>query len=217
MTVRNQTAEIFLYDAIDPFWGIGAKEFAADLRALGDVEKIDLRINSPGGDVFDGMAMYNLLRDHAADVTTRVDGLAASAASVVAMAGDTVSMAENAMMMIHNPFTLAVGDAEEFRRTADTLDAVKAQIVGTYQTRVDLSADEIGELMDAETWMDATEAVEKGFASESTESMAVAASFDLSRFQNVPKNWGQQPATDPDALPWRRMALKRKLEIAKRI
>jgi len=216
MSVRDNVAEILLYDAIDPFWGIGAKQFAEDIKDLGDVDEITVRINSPGGDVFDGLAIFNTLQSHRANVTTSVDGLAASIASIIALAGDAVWMAENAMFMIHNPFTVAIGDAAELRKTADTLEKVKDTLVSTYAGKTGLESVEISDFMNDETWFDAHEAVEQGFADEVTGQVAVAASFDLSRFHNAPTNWNMR-AKEPDTVPWNRYALERKLEIAKRL
>ncbi|HBB9192092.1 TPA: Clp protease ClpP, partial [Escherichia coli] len=113
-------ADIFIYEEIGGF-GVTAKQFAEDLKALGDVSHINLRIHSPGGDVFEGIAIYNLLRNHPADITVYIDGVAASMASVVAMAGDRVVMPENAMMMIHKPWGISGGNAGDMRDYADLL------------------------------------------------------------------------------------------------
>lgn len=213
--VRGSHAEMFIYEEIDPFWGIGAKQFADDLKSLGDVETINVRINSPGGDVFDGLAIYNQLKRHSAKVEVDVDGIAASISSIIALSGDTVRMASNAMLMIHDPWTVAVGNADELRKTVDTLDKIKDTLVGTYAGRSNLDAEFIAEMMGEETWLDAAEAVEAGFADEVTGQQAMAAKFDLSRFRNAPKVLNE-PAEDEDAVPYRRMALQRKLEIMKR-
>lgn len=121
-------AEISIYEEIGGF-GITAKKFAEDLKALGDVSHIDLRIHSPGGDVFEGIAIYNLLRNHPAEITVYIDGVAASMASVVAMAGDRVVMPENAMMMIHKPWGISGGNAGDMRDYADLLDKVETVLV----------------------------------------------------------------------------------------
>ncbi|MBG4580889.1 Clp protease ClpP, partial [Pseudomonas aeruginosa] len=110
-------AEVLLYDEIG-VWGITALQFARDLKAMGDLTKINLHIHSPGGDVFEGTAIYNLLRNHPASVDVYIDGLAASMASVIAMAGDTIYMPENAMMMVHKPWGIQGGDADDMRRYA---------------------------------------------------------------------------------------------------
>ncbi|MCK5219101.1 Clp protease ClpP, partial [bacterium] len=121
----EKKVEILIYDQIGEDWfgdGVQAKKFAEELRDLGDIETIELRINSPGGSVWDGNAIYNTLRGHKATVNVTIDGLAASIASVIAMSGDTITMPENALMMIHNPATIAFGEAEEMRKAANMLD-----------------------------------------------------------------------------------------------
>lgn len=171
--------EILIYDAIGAdFFGDGvtATAIAAELKeSEGDIL---VRINSPGGDVFDGAAIYNLLRGYkngAVDIV--VDGLAASAASVIAMAGRSVTMAHNSLMMIHNPWTFALGDSSEMVKTAERLDKVKDTIIATYQSRSSLDKDVISQLMDEETWLDADGAIANGLAdSKDGEAMQIAAS-----------------------------------------
>ena len=133
-----------------------------------DAEEITVRINSPGGDVFDGFAIYNLLAQHPAKIHVKVDGWAASAASVIAMAGDTREVAANALMMIHNPWTLSVGDSAGMRKTADLLDQIKDSIITTYKAHSSLDEAEIAALMDAETWFDAQGAMDAGLATAIT-------------------------------------------------
>lgn len=182
----KRVASIDIYESIDPYYGASAKRFRRDLAGLGDLDEIELHLNSPGGAVFEGFAIYNTLLDHESRVIVRVDGMAASIASVIAMAGDEVHMASNAFLMIHNPWSVAVGDSEDMRRQADLLDSISRQLVAAYQRHSDLEADEIQALMDAETWMDAEEALEKGFATVVDPAMEIAASFDLSAFDRVP-------------------------------
>jgi ATP-dependent Clp protease, protease subunit len=158
--------EILIYSDIGPeeWGGVSAKAVKAQLDTMNDAAEITVRINSPGGDVFDGFAIYNLLAQHPAKINVKVDGWAASAASVIAMAGDTVEMAANALMMIHNPWTLAIGDSANMRKTADLLDQIKGSIVTTYKAKTDMADDDIATLMDAETWFDAQGAVDAGLA-----------------------------------------------------
>jgi ATP-dependent Clp protease, protease subunit len=153
-------AEISIYDSIGGY-EINAKQFADDLKAL-DVQTIHLRINSPGGSVIDGNAIFNALQRHSAKVITHIDGLAASMASVIAMAGDEIRMADNALLMIHNPWTFSMGDADDLRADADLLDKMRDIIVGAYG-RSQYNAEELKDLMDAETWMTAQEALDAGF------------------------------------------------------
>ncbi len=125
---------------------------------------ITVWINSPGGDVFAAAQIYNMLMDYSGNVTVKIDGLAASAASVIAMAGTTVLMSPVAMMMIHNPATIAIGDAGEMRKAIDMLSEVKESIMNAYEIKTNLSRARISHLMDAESWFNATKAVELGFA-----------------------------------------------------
>lgn len=195
-------AELLLYGEISDvtWWGdeVTPKQFKADLDALGNVREIRVYINSIGGDVFAGQAIYSMLKRHQSRVSVYVDGLAASIASVVAMAGDVVYMPRNAMMMLHNPWSLAVGNAAVFRKMADDLDKIRESMVAAYQDKSGLDRDQIIELMDAETWLTAEEAVKFGFVDEIEEAKQVAASLaggrlvingqvcDLRRFRNPP-------------------------------
>lgn len=175
-------AEILLYDEIGG-WGISARRFASDLKALGDLDQIDLHIHSPGGDVFEGTAIYNLLKSHPAKVVVYIDGLAASMASVIAMAGDTVYMPENAMMMVHKPWGIQGGDADDMRRYAELLDKVETTLVMAYVSKTGKGEDEIQTLLKDETWMTGREAVEAGFADQLTEPLAAAAQLTSKRMQ----------------------------------
>ncbi|MGB9845919.1 MAG: head maturation protease, ClpP-related, partial [Desulfotomaculales bacterium] len=195
--------ELLLYGIISDYswWGdeVTPKQFKADLDAMGDVDEIRVFINSDGGDIFAGQAIYSMLKRHKAKVTVYIDGLAASMASVVAMAGDVVRMPKNAMMMIHNPWTIAVGNADDFRKLADDMDKIRESLIVAYQDKSGLEREKIIEMMDAETWMTAEEAVELGFADEIEKAKKLAASvsdgrllingleFDLRRFKNPPK------------------------------
>lgn len=195
--------ELLLYGDISSstWWGdeVTPKQFKKDLDALGDVSTINVFINSDGGDVFAGQTIYSQLKRHKATINVYVDGLAASIASVIAMAGDTVYMPKNAMLMVHNPWTIAMGNAEEFRKLADDMDKIRESIITVYADKSGMENEKIIELMDAETWMTAEEALEYGFADEIEEEKQVAASLngdflllngqkmDLSRFKNAPK------------------------------
>jgi ATP-dependent Clp protease protease subunit len=201
----NKEAEILLYDDIgdDFFGGISAKAFADELRSLGALTAIDLRINSMGGSVFDGVAMHTLLVDNAAKVRVHIDGMAASIASMVAMAGDEITIAENAFMMIHKPWVTVIGDADEHRAMADRLDKVEGAIAKSYMRHTDKPMDEILEAMAVETWFDADEAVAFGLAANVAAASAIAAQGDFSKFHyrhvpeacrtpETPKRDGQQ-------------------------
>lgn len=194
----NSEIEILLYEMIgQDFWtgeGTTAKSFAEDLKAAGDgIRKIHLRVNSPGGSVFDGLAIYNTLLGHGAKVTATVDGLAASIASVIIMAASEISMGDNAMMMIHNPSCMIAGDSNEMRKMAETMDKVKTSMIGAYRRHSKQSAEKIGALMDAETWMTAEETVDNGFAELVTtpegDEADLAANFGqvFAKFRKVPQ------------------------------
>ena len=127
---------------------------------------ITVWINSPGGDCVAAAQIYNMLREYEGKVTVKIDGIAASAASVIAMAGDTVLMSPVSMMMIHNPMTIAFGDSGEMQRAIDMLSSVKDSIINAYELKTGLSRTKLAHLMDAETWMDAGKAVELGFADD---------------------------------------------------
>jgi ATP-dependent Clp endopeptidase proteolytic subunit ClpP len=189
MRAQGSTAEIFLYQEIgdgggffgDP--GIRAEFFAQDLRALGKVSQINCRINSPGGNVFEGMSIYNLLAAHPAQVVCHIDGLAASIASVIAMAGDVINIADNGMMMVHNAWGVAVGTADEIRETANLLDQLSGTIASTYAKRSGTDTSKISSLMQNETWMTANEAKGYGLVDNVVDNMkAAACAFDPKRF-----------------------------------
>jgi len=195
----QKTAEISIYDEIG-YWGVTAKQFIGDLKAL-DATTIKLAINSPGGAVFDALAIYNALRQHPAAVEVTIMGVAASAASVIAMAGDTIVMPENAFMMIHNPLNLAYGNADDLREMADVLDKIGASLIGIYAKRTGLPEDEIKALLDAETWLNAEEAVTKGFADELQAELKVAAAFDMERLPENVRASIAPPVADPAPEP----------------
>ena len=133
LTDKGETPVLSIFDDIGAY-GVSAKLFLDDLRAV-KAKSVDLEINSPGGDVFAGLAIYNGLRNSGKTINVKVLGLAASAASLVAMAGDTIEMPENAFLMIHNPWSFAAGDANDMRATADVLDKIGASLVTTYANR----------------------------------------------------------------------------------
>lgn len=159
-----------LFDVIgDEWWGgIGSKTVARYLEDHADASRIKVRINSPGGDVFEGAAIFNLLRAHKAKVHVSIIGLAASMASVIALAGDTVEMAENAMFMIHEPWGFAIGRSDDMRRMAEMLDKVKDTILTAYERNSNLDREKLTAMLATKTWMTAAEAKEAGFVDEVT-------------------------------------------------
>jgi ATP-dependent Clp protease protease subunit len=203
ITEEGNKGELYIYGPIanQTWWGdeISPVNFKTDLDSLGDISELTVYINSDGGDVFAGQAIHSMLKRHKAKVTCYVDGLAASIASIIAMAGDVVHMPVNAMMMIHNPWTGMYGNAEEFRKMADTLDKIAESSIAVYQEKTGLSEKKIKEMMDAETWMSAKDALKLGFADEIDEEKQIAASLDgkllmmngqkmdLTRYRNPPE------------------------------
>ncbi len=197
----SKEADLLLYGDISSssWWGdeVTPKQFADDLAALGDIEKINVRINSGGGDVFAGQAIHSTLKRHKAEKVVYIDGLAASIASVIAMAGDKVVIPKNAMIMVHNPWTRTAGNSDDMREVADLLDKIREPIIFAYEQKTGKTRDELIELMNVETWMTADEAVKLGFADE-VESKSIAASanenfltfnginFDTSKYNRPP-------------------------------
>lgn len=191
--------EIELYDEIG-FWGVSASDFRERLR---DVKggTIKLSINSPGGDVFDGIAIYNDLKSHAARVEVHVTGLAASAASLIAMAGDSITVASNAFLMIHNAWTVAIGDKAELRQVADVLAQIDGSLAETYAARTGQAIGDVVAMMDAETWLNGDEAKAKGFADATGPEASAKAAFDLSCFNRVPDGLRARMAVAGPATP----------------
>ena len=166
-TVDDNVATLRLFDPIDSWggeWGVSAKEFVSVLDELGDVDRIDLLINSPGGEVFDALAIMNALRRHPAPITATVDGIAASAASFIAASADSLTMSRNSEMMIHDGHGLCLGNAADMRKLADTLDRLSDNIASVYAEKSGGDVESWRELMRAETWFSADEAVSAGLA-----------------------------------------------------
>lgn len=190
---KGKSAEVWIYDDIGEDWfgGISAKAFAEDLRGLKNVDQITVYINSAGGSVFDGMSIYNQLVRHPAAVNVEIDGLAASIASLIAMSGDSISIAENAMMMIHKPMGGGFGTSEDMRSLADTLDKIQDTLRDTYVARSNADPEKITELIDAETWLSAHEALEYGLVDTVTEAKKIAAFVDVAshNFKNTPEDF----------------------------
>lgn len=182
---RGTGAEVLIYDEIGAY-GVSAKGFLAELGALPDGVPIDLRLNSPGGSVFDAVAIYNALTRHAGTITVWIDGIAASAASYIAMAGDEIIMPENAFLMIHDPSGIVMGTAADMRDMAGTLEKIAASMTRGYALRSGRPESEIAALMASETWFDASDALDLGLATRMAEPVRIAASFDIARFRNAP-------------------------------
>lgn len=191
--------EIFLYGDIgDSFGGVTAKQFADDLRAFGNVKTIHLRINSPGGDVFQGLTIYRLLVDHPAKVVAHIDGLAASIASVIAMAASEINISEAGFVMIHNAWGIVAGNEGDMLTMAALLRKCTDSLRDVYVARSGNTAAAIKAWMDQETWFNGAEAMSNGFADRVSDNMRLAARLDLSkhRFRNAPSAVNQTPSVD---------------------
>lgn len=209
---KDDTLELLVYDSIGESWwgaGVTASAVKAKLDEAGEVKKITVRLNSPGGDIFEGAAIYSLLTQHEAEVECYVDGIAASAAFTIAMAGDKVHISEAATMMCHNAWGMCAGDAADMLKMADVLKGQSDTMCNIYSARAGMKPEECQALMDAETWMNAAEAVEYGFADDvikrdaqdDTQARALAASFDLSKFKHAPRAETKTKSVDGEDLP----------------
>lgn len=204
------TLELLVYEEIgENYWsggGVTAKTVKQQIDQAGPHTRLAVRINSPGGDAFEGVAIHNLLRAQGKPIDVFVDGIAASAASIIAMCGDTRTMGSNAMMMIHNAWSSCQGYADDMRKMADTLDKVSASVAQTYIDRAGLSKDKVKDLMDAESWLSAEDCVDLNLATAITKddenddaAMALARHFRaLKLLKNVPDEL-KNDAADGDA------------------
>ena len=214
ITNHADSADLFIYDEIG-LWGVTASDLVA---ALADIhaETITVRINSPGGDVFDGIAIYEALSSHPATVNTQIDSLAASAASFIALAGETVTISEFGQMMIHDPYTIGIGNAADLRETADLLDRQGDNIAGIYAKKAGGSIASWRDAMRVETWYSSSEAVSAGLADSITvrkkttsdetvvpdsESEPMAAKWDLSVFQHRGRDDSPEPYIPTEVKP----------------
>lgn len=192
---REGEGELFIYgDIVSWQYDEGdtsANSFKRDLDALGDIHTLQLYINSPGGSVFEGLAIHNILKRHKAFVIAHIDPLAASIASVIAMAADEIRMPRNAMMMIHNPWRVTLGNAAEHRKAADDLDRIGASMRTTYLDRAGdrLTDETLTQLLEAESWLSAQECYDYGLCDVIGESSEVAACISeelFAKYRNVP-------------------------------
>lgn len=215
--VSGTVADIMIYDEIG-YFGVSANDFVRDLKALSS-DKIELHISSPGGEVFDGMAIYAALKAHPAEVHVVVDSLAASIASVIAMAGDRVTMAKNATMMIHDGHGMAVGNAADMRTLADLLDKTSDNIASVYAERAGGTAETWRAHMRAETWYTAEEAVKAGLADEILgQESKQENSWDLSIFTYPGRETSPDPVIQdtapPESFTWDADTFRRALKEA---
>ncbi|MDZ7895324.1 MAG: Clp protease ClpP [Sphingobium sp.] len=196
------TTTIYVYDVIDSFWGVSAADFAREIAAV-TTPNVLLRINSPGGDVFEARAMMTAIGDHPANFVAKIDGLAASAATALTLACDSVEIAEGAFYMIHQAWTFAMGNADDLTATAALLAKVDGVLIEGYSAKTGKASDEISAWMKAETWFTAQEAVDAGFAdaiAASASKQARACAFNLSAFANAPKALTEVQTEDADTV-----------------
>lgn len=179
----DSVVDIYVFNEIG-MYGITAQDFINDVKDLKDTP-INLRINCIGGDVFDGMAIYNIIKKRNAKTTAYIEGVAASMGSVIALAADEVVMSENSLFMIHNAWGGTMGEAEDMRKTASILEKISGEIADIYQKKTRLLYDRIINMMDEETWLNAQEAYELGFIDTISDSIKVAAKYDVSKFKNI--------------------------------
>jgi len=193
----NKSADVFIYGEITKFAFTedgehSAQTFKQELDELGDVETINLYTNSPGGSVFEGITIHNMLKRHKARIVAHVDALAASIASVIIMAADEIIMPSNSMLMIHNPWTLTVGNSAELRKQADDLDRIGESAIQSYLDKAGdkLEETKLREMLDAETWLTASEAYNYGLCDVVESANEMAACIDkeyVNRYKNVPE------------------------------
>ena len=188
---NGKRGSIYLYEEIGEGWfgGITAKAFADEVKNLGAVTAVDIFINSPGGSVFEGLSIYNQIKRMPFQKDVHIDGIAASIASIIAMAGDTITIASNGTMMIHDPWGMAVGTAAEMRKSAEALDMLRDTLLDTYVSRTGGDRQKISDWMASESWMNADQSIERGFATTKTEEQQIMAAFPmLAQFRNTPKS-----------------------------
>ena len=203
--VRSQATEegvaIYIYDVIDPYWGACATDLVAALTAAGG-QPVELHINSPGGDAFEGRAMAAAIANYDGPVEACIDGVCASAATTVALAAKSVCMVEGSLFMIHNAWTLAYGDKADLRSTADLLEKVDGLIAGDYMRKTGCTLEQAQAWMNAETWFTPAEALAAGFIDEiepasqqgdmqedmTDPNAKSSARWNLSAYANAPKN-----------------------------
>lgn len=208
MSADGKSGDIFIYgDIVTYAWDEypedhNARTFKEDLDALGEVENINVYINSPGGSVFEGVAIHNMLKRHKAKIHVYIDALAASIAGVIAMAGDVVYMYMNSMLMVHQPWTFARGNAADFRKAADDLDRIGESAVQSYLQKSGdkLTEEKLKEMLDAETWLSANEAKQYGLCDVVLEANEMAASISdelFAKYKNVPRELMKQRKDEP--------------------
>ena len=179
----SETADIYIIDEIG-MYGVTAQDFIGEIKELKNTP-INLRINSLGGDVFNGMAIYNVIKKREAKTTVYIEGIAASIATIIALGADEVVMSENSLFMIHNAWGGTMGDAKDMRKSAETLEKISTELTEIYMKKTGLSYDVVSNMMDEKTWLNSEEAYELGFVDTISDAIKIAAKYDVSKFKNI--------------------------------
>jgi len=203
LEIRNSddVSHVYMYDAIGGYWGIDPESFVNQLNDI-DSPEIVLHINSPGGDVFDARAIATAIKQHKSKVTAQIDGLCASAATYISAACESVSMAAGGFYMIHEGWTLAMGNKKDLGKTIQLLEKVDDSILNDYQKKTGLDRDQLAAWMAEETWFSASEAKDHGFIDsliDEDETVENKTNWNLSAYTNVPKNLTEQPKPEEDS------------------
>lgn len=186
--IKNESvAAIYIYDFIDPYWGVGAKDVVSALASIGEEADVNVHINSPGGDVFEGRAIMAAIRAHKGKTVAHIDSLAASAATSIALACDEVVISQGAFFMIHNASGAVRGDKTAMRETADLLEKVEGSIVADYTGKTGADDQQVIDWMDAETWFSADEAIAAGFCDRLAETAKAKNTWNLAAFAKTPQ------------------------------
>lgn len=195
--VKNEaSATIYIYDVIDSYWGVSAKDVIAALANVGSDEEVHFHINSPGGDVFEGRAIMAAIRAHKGKTIAFVDSLAASAATSIAIACDEVVISQGAFFMIHNASGMVWGDKTDMREVADLLEKIEGSIVADYTGKTGKETQQVVDWMDAETWFSADEAVANGFCDRLADTAKAKNTWNLAAFDKAPKSLLDPPAPE---------------------
>ena len=198
----GDTASVYIYDVISADWGVSALSVIDSINQAGDAKVLNVHINSPGGDVFEGRAIMAAINAFRGNTVAKIDSLCASAATSIALACNEVEMADGAHFMIHNAHGMAYGDKAALRHTADVMEKIEGAIVNDYTSKTGKSAEEIRAMMDAETWMTANEAKDAGFIDRVTSKSDVKNTWNLSAYANAPKPDPEPPEPDkPEPKP----------------
>ena len=200
--VKNESVSaIYIYDVIDSYWGVSAKDVISALANVGADEEVHFHINSPGGDVFEGRAIMAAIRAHNGKTVAFVDSLAASAATSIAIACDEVVISQGAFFMIHNASGMVWGDKADMREVADLLEKIEGSIIADYTGKTGKDDQQVIEWMDAETWFSADESVANGFCDRIAETNKAKNTWNLSAFSKAPKALLEPPEQEPEIEP----------------